>query len=396
MRPLKKIYCRGFQTVFRLILPFLPYRDPKILHRLGEVPPLLKEKKIRRVLLVTDENLRKIGVTAPLEEALEQAGIFCAVYDETVPNPTVANAEAARETYLDNGCEAVIAFGGGSPMDCAKALCARIARPDRSLLQMKGLLKVRRATPLLIAVPTTAGSGSETTLAAVITDEKSHHKYVINDFALIPSYAVPDPAVTATLPKAVAAATGMDALTHAVEAFIGRSTTKETRADALKAVELIFRHLEKVCENGAEEDREQMLYASYLAGKAFTRSYVGYVHAVAHSLGGAYGTPHGETNAILLPHVLRAYGEAAEHKLALLADAAGIGGSGEKEKAAAFIAAIEAMNRRLGIPDDIGALKEDDIPALARRADKEANPLYPVPRLMDAKELESLYRAVLK
>ena len=396
MRPLKKIYCRGFQTVFRLILPFLPYRDPKILHRLGEVPPLLKEKKIRRVLLVTDENLRKIGVTAPLEEALEQAGIFCAVYDETVPNPTVANAEAARETYLDNGCEAVIAFGGGSPMDCAKALCARIARPDRSLLQMKGLLKVRRATPLLIAVPTTAGSGSETTLAAVITDEKNHHKYVINDFALIPSYAVPDPAVTATLPKAVAAATGMDALTHAVEAFIGRSTTKETRADALKAVELIFRHLEKACENGAEEDREQMLYASFLAGKAFTRSYVGYVHAVAHSLGGAYGTPHGETNAILLPHVLRAYGEAAEHKLALLADAAGIGGSGEKEKAAAFIAAIEAMNRRLRIPDDIGMLKEDDIPSLARRADKEANPLYPVPRLMDAKELESLYRAVLK
>ena len=396
MRPLKKIYCRGFQTVFRLILPFLPYRDPKILHRLGEVPPLLKEKKIRRVLLVTDENLRKIGVTAPLEEALEQAGIFCAVYDETVPNPTVANAEAARETYLDNGCEAVIAFGGGSPMDCAKALCARIARPDRSLLQMKGLLKVRRATPLLIAVPTTAGSGSETTLAAVITDEKSHHKYVINDFALIPSYAVPDPAVTATLPKAVAAATGMDALTHVVEAFIGRSTTKETRADALKAVELIFRHLEKACENGAEEDREQMLYASFLAGKAFTRSYVGYVHAVAHSLGGAYGTPHGETNAILLPHVLRAYGEAAEHKLALLADAAGIGGSGEKEKAAAFIAAIEAMNRRLRIPDDIGMLKEDDIPSLARRADKEANPLYPVPRLMDAKELESLYRAVLK
>ena len=396
MRPLKKIYCRGFQTVFRLILPFLPYRDPKILRRVGDVPPLLKEKKIRRVLLVTDENLRKIGGTAPLEEALEQTGVFCAVYDETVPNPTVANAEAAREKYLVNGCEAVIAFGGGSPMDCTKALCARIARPDRSLLQMKGLLKVRRATPLLIAVPTTAGSGSETTLAAVITDEKSHHKYVINDFALIPSYAVQDPAVTATLPRAVAAATGMDALTHAVEAFIGRSTTKETRADALKAVELIFRHLEKVCENGAEEDREQMLYASFLAGKAFTRSYVGYVHAVAHSLGGAYGTPHGETNAILLPHVLRAYGEAAEHKLALLADAAGIGGSGEKEKAAAFIAAIEAMNRRLGIPDAIGELKEEDIPALARRADKEANPLYPVPRLMDAKELESLYRAVLK
>ena len=395
MRPLKKICCRGFQTVFRLALPFLPYRDPKILRCLGDVPPLLKEKNIRRVLLVTDKNLRKIGGTSPLEEALEEADVFCAVYDETVANPTVANAEAARKKYLDNNCEALIAFGGGSPMDCAKALCARIARPDRSLLQMKGLLKVGRATPLLIAVPTTAGSGSETTLAAVITDEQSHHKYVINDFALIPSYAVLDPTVTATLPKAVAAATGMDALTHAVEAFIGRSTTKETRADALKAVELVFQHLEKACEE-EEDARKQMLYASYLAGKAFTRSYVGYVHAVAHSLGGAYGTPHGEANAILLPHVLRAYGENCEHKLALLADAAGIEGHSEKEKAAAFIAAIEEMNRRLGIPDVIGELKEEDIPALARTADKEANPLYPVPRLMDAKELESLYRAVLK
>ena len=395
MRPLKKIYCRVFQGVFRLALPVLPYRNPEILRRLGDVPPRLKKKNIRRVLMVTDKNLRSLGLTAPLEEALSETGIFCAVYDQTVPNPTVRNAEEARKMYLDNGCEAVIAFGGGSPMDCAKALCARIARPKRSLLQMKGLLKVGRATPLLIAVPTTAGSGSETTLAAVITDEKSHHKYVINDFALIPSYAVLDPAVTATLPKAVAAATGMDALTHAVEAFIGRSTTKETRADALKAVKLIFQYLEAACA-GEEEARAQMLYASYLAGKAFTRSYVGYVHAVAHSLGGAYGTPHGEANAILLPHVLRAYGETAEHKLALLADAAGIGGSGEKEKAAAFIAAIEAMNRRLGIPDAIGELKEEDITALARRADKEANPLYPVPRLMDAKELESLYRAVLK
>ncbi|MGM9567311.1 MAG: iron-containing alcohol dehydrogenase, partial [Clostridia bacterium] len=204
MRPLKKIYCRVFQSVFRLVLPILPYRNPEILRRLGDVPPRLKEKNIRRVLMVTDENLRNLGLTAPLEEALWKAGVFCAVYDRTVPNPTVANAEEAREIYLDNGCEAVIAFGGGSPMDCAKALCARIARPRRSLLQMKGLLKVGRPTPLLIAVPTTAGSGSEATLAAVITDEKSHHKYVINDFALIPSYAVLDPAVTATLPKAVA------------------------------------------------------------------------------------------------------------------------------------------------------------------------------------------------
>ncbi|MGM9566595.1 MAG: iron-containing alcohol dehydrogenase, partial [Clostridia bacterium] len=208
------------------------------------------------------------------------------------------------------------------------------------------------------------------------------------------SYAVLDPAVTATLPKAVAAATGMDALTHAVEAFIGRSTTKDTRTDALKAVKLIFQHLETACE-GVEEARKQMLYASYLAGKAFTRSYVGYVHAVAHSLGGAYGTPHGEANAVLLPHVLKAYGKHSEHKLALLAAAAGIQGNSEEEKAKAFIEAIIRMNHRLGIPDTIGELREEDIPSLARTADKEANPLYPVPRLMDAKELETLYRAIL-
>lgn len=396
MHPLKKIYCRGVQAAFRLAIPFLPYRKPQILEGVHAVTPLLTERKIRRVLLVTGGNLRHLGITAPLERMLAEAGIHCAVYDKTVVNPTVENAEEARKIYQAEKCEAIIAFGGGSPMDCAKAAGARIARPNRSLLQMKGLLKIRKALPLLITIPTTAGSGSETTLAAVITNAQNHHKYVINDFALIPSFAVLDPAVTAALPPAIAAATGMDALTHAVEAFIGGSTTKDTRADALKAVKLIFSNLEKACTERDERARRAMLYASHLAGRAFTKSYVGYVHAVAHTLGGAYNTPHGVANAVLLPNVLEAYGKSAEHKLAVLAAAAGLDSKDEAALAAALIDAIRRLNRRLGLPDAVDDLKEEDIPRLALLADAEANPLYPVPKLMDAKELEALYRTVLK
>ena len=396
MHPVKKIYCRAFQTVFRIAIPVLPYRKPQTLDGLRSIPGILKEKKADSVLLVTDENLRKLGLTKRLEEFLAEAGIACHVHDKVVPNPTTDNVEAARAVYIAGKCKAIIAFGGGSPMDCAKATAARIARPHKSLPKMKGLLKVMKPTPTIIAVPTTAGSGSETTLAAVITNSENHHKYVINDFVLIPKYAVLDPAVTASLPKHVASTTGMDVLTHAVEAFIGRSTTKDTRADAIEATRLVFENLENACTVNDEESRRNMLHASFLAGSAFTKSYVGYVHAVAHTLGGAYNVPHGLANAVLLPNVLEAYGEAAEERLSILANVIGLSGNTEEEKAKLFIKAIREMNRRLDIPTVIEELQEEDIPRLAKLADAEANPLYPVPVLWDAKELESLYYTVLK
>ena len=396
MHPVKKVYCRAFQTVFRIAIPVLPYRKPQVLDGLRSIPGILKEKKADSVLLVTDENLRRLGLTKRLEEFLAEAGIACHVFDKVVPNPTTDNVEAARAVYIKGKCKAIIAFGGGSPMDCAKATAARIARPHKSLPKMKGLLKVLKPTPTLIAVPTTAGSGSETTLAAVITNSENHHKYVINDFVLIPKFAVLDPAVTESLPKHVASTTGMDALTHAVEAFIGRSTTKETRADAIEATRLVFENLENACTVNDEESRRNMLNASYLAGSAFTKSYVGYVHAVAHTLGGAYNVPHGLANAVLLPNVLEAYGEAAEERLAILATTIGLSGNTEEEKAKLFIKAIREMNKRLEIPTVIEELQREDIPRLAKLADAEANPLYPVPVLWDAKELESLYYTVLK
>lgn len=396
MNTLKKIYCRTFQTCFRIAIPVLPYRKPEILNDISELPSLFRSKGIRNVLLVTDKGIRKAGITSNLETLMKENGINLAVYDSTVANPTTDNVEEARRLYISSGAEAIIGFGGGSSIDAAKAVGARIAYPKKPLSKMEGIIKVWRKIPLLIAVPTTAGTGSETTLASVIVDSNTRHKYPINSFPLIPRYAVLDPEVTKTLPPHLTASTGLDALTHAIEAYIGRSTTKETRADAKEAVRLIFQSLEKAYNNGNDMDaRRDMLKAAYSAGRAFTISYVGYVHAVAHSLGGKYNIPHGLANAVLLPYVLRSYGESAYRKLAELASEVGITGQTDKEKATDFIDAIEAMERRMNIPQKLEGIREEDIPELSRYADKEANPLYPVPRLMDADELVPFYHDVM-
>ena len=396
MNSIRKLYCRAFQLVFRIALPFLPYREPKLLEGVQGVAELLARKNVSQVLLVTDKGICSHGLTRPLEDALAEAGIGVSVFDDTVANPTVANVEAARRLYLDAGCRAIIAFGGGSSMDCAKACGARIARPNKPLAKMEGLLHVMRPLPLLIAVPTTAGTGSETTLAAVITDEKTRHKYPINDFSLIPHYAVLDPDVTLGLPPQLTATTGMDALTHAVEAYIGRSTTRGTRAAAVEAVRLIFANLPEAYFNGHDrEARANMLRAAYLAGTAFTKSYVGYVHAVAHSLGGRYGIAHGLANSVLLPVVLRAYGPAAWKKLARLARAAGVSdAASDREAAESFIACIEGMNAAMDIPETLPGIRSEDIPQLARYADHEANPLYPVPVLWGPDQLAEMYKKV--
>ena len=398
MNPLRKAYCRVFQTAFRIALPVLPYFEPETLQSVDEVPALLREKGISSVLLVTDQGLKGLGLTNRLEEALAEAGIACAIYADTVPNPTVANVEAALALYKQQGCAAIIGFGGGSPMDCAKGVAARVARPNKRLGQLRGLLHVHARTPLLIAVPTTAGTGSEVTLAAVITDGEKHHKYVINDFALIPNYAVHDYRLTVGLPPQVTSTTGMDALTHAVEAYIGRSTNAFTRGCAEQAVRLINENLRAAYEDGANsEARANMLRAAYLAGNAFTRSYVGYVHGIAHSLGGQYGTPHGLANAVALPHVLRAYGQACYPKLARLARAGGVVPASMSNDAAAaqrFICWIDEMNEAMGIPRHLDCIKPEDVPTMAAHADSESNPLYPVPVLWDAEELGRLYGVI--
>ena len=394
MNTLRKIYCRAFQKAFHIAIPFLPYRKPKIAGSVRELPEIIMRHKCTHVLIITDGGIMKLGLTRRLEKALKEAGIPYTIYDKTVANPTTVNVCEALELYHKEGCDAIIGFGGGSSMDCAKAVGACAVKPNQSLAQMKGILKVHKKLPLLMAVPTTAGTGSETTLAAVITDADTRYKYAINDFPLIPRYAVLDPKVTLSLPPFITATTGMDALTHAVEAYIGNSTTIDTRRDALKAVKLIFENIDSAYEHGDNiQARRNMLHASFYAGCAFTKSYVGYVHAVAHSLGGQYNVPHGFANAILLPLVLREYGSCINKKLHRLAIAAGLADKNtpDHEAAELFIRAIEEMKERLGIVNIVKEIQETDILKLAHYADKEANPLYPVPKLMDASELEKFY-----
>ena len=397
MNIFKKLYCRTFQTIFRIAIPILPYHEPIILHNNDELVKILKDNNVKSVLLVTDRGLTNLGLYNSLVDTARENGIKVSIYDGTVANPTTKNVDEAVKIYKDNACSAIIAFGGGSPMDCAKATGARIARPKKSLGKMKGILKVNKKLPLLIAVPTTAGTGSETTLAAVITDSETRHKYAINDFPLIPRYAMLDANLTVGLPKFVTATTGMDALTHAIEAYIGRSTTKDTRKNSLEAVKLVFENLHVAYEDGANlTARENMLQAAFLAGLAFTKSYVGYVHAIAHSLGGKYNVAHGLANAIILPYVLKKYGRHIYKKLWQMGVYANLFDDKTSIEAGAkiFIEKIEAMNKSMSIGTNIPEIQEADIPALAITAEKEGNPLYPVPVLYTAKQLEDIYYEV--
>lgn len=397
MNLIKRIYCRAFQTVFKLAIPILPYRLPKILNSVDEIASLLVSKKVSSVLLITDNFLRTSKLTENLEKLLEQNNIKCAVYDKTQANPTIINVEEARGLYIQNGCQMIIAFGGGSPMDCAKAVGARIACPNRSINQLKGILKVWKKIPTLIAIPTTAGTGSEVTVASLITDSETKHKCTINSFPLIPHYAVLDPVITYSLPKHLTSTTGLDALTHAVEAYIGNSTTQQTRECALEATRMIFENISIAYNDGTNyEARKNMLNASHKAGIAFTKSYVGYVHAIAHTLGGQYNIAHGLANAVLLPVVLEEYGDKIYRKLYELALYVGICEKEDSYEVGAkkFIASIKELNRTLNIPTSFKDIVDEDIPLMARHADKEANPLYPVPMLWDIEKLEKIYHKV--
>lgn len=395
MNIFKKIYCRTFQTIFRIALPFLPYKEPKMLRSNDEVIEVLKRLNKKSVLLVTDKGIRGLKLTEKLEKLILKSGLKLSVYDGVVPNPTSDNVAEALEIYKNNDCDSMIAFGGGSVMDCAKAAGARVVYPNKSLAQMKGVMKVLKKTPLLIAVPTTAGTGSETTLAAVITDSETRHKYAINSFPLIPEYALLDASLTVGLPQHITSTTGMDALTHAVEAFIGKSTTTLTRKAALESVKLIFENLTLAYENGKNiEARENMLIASFKAGVAFTRSYVGYVHAIAHSLGGKYNVPHGLANAVILPYVLKAFGKSVYKKLWKMGVYAGLFDKTVSYETGAklFIEKIEGMNKQMNIPEKISQINEKDIDELAKIAEHEANPLYPVPVLWTIQDLKEIYK----
>ena len=389
------MYYRLFQKSFKLMIPILPYREPKLLKNYQDLIKLVKDNS--NTILVTDKGVSGLGLIDNLKNIFQVNNLNLIIFDNVVANPTTDNVEDAYKVYCENNCDMIIGFGGGSSIDLAKALGVRVVKPKKSLSKLKGVLKVRKKLPTLVAIPTTAGTGSETTLASVIVDSQTRHKYAINDFCLIPKYAILDANLILNLPKQITATTGMDALTHAIEAYIGNSCTKQTKLYALQAVKLIFENLLECYNNPHNfQARENMLNASYKAGLAFTKSYVGYVHAIAHSLGGKYNTAHGFANAIILPCVLRKYGKKIYKKLWELGRYANLFDEKTPKEVGAkiFIEKIEDMNDVMNIGTTIHDIKEEDIPELALIAEKEANPLYPVPVIYSAKQLEDIYYEV--
>lgn len=398
---LTKAWYRVYQKCFKVAMCLMDWSSPQLLEGAGSIlqlPQFIKDKGIKKVLVVTDKGLMGLHLLDPMFAKLDEVGIEYVVYDGVQPNPTIPNIEECKDAYIQNGCEGIIAFGGGSPMDCAKVAAARVVKPNQTVRKMRGQLKILKKLPPFFAVPTTAGTGSETTVAAVVTDPETHEKNAVNDPCIRPKYAVLDPELTVGLPPHITSTTGMDALTHAVEAYIGHSNTKDTRFEAETATKLIFDNLEKAYQNGADlEARGNMLKGSFYAGRAFTHAYVGYVHAIAHNLGGLYGTPHGLANAVILPYVLDYYADAAYPQLAKLADIVGITtpDMSVADKGKKFIAEIRRMNKDMNIPEKFDMIKEEDIPLLVQRALKEANPLYPVPKIMDKADCEAVIRSFM-
>ncbi len=395
----ERAYCRGFQGILKLGNYFMGYRMPVFWEGSGKVKALgaiLKAQGINDVLVVTGSGMVGRGQVQPMLAGFEENGIRYTLQTYDRPDPTSEDVELGYETYQSSGCKAIVALGGGSRIDCAKGIAAKAAQPKKQVSQLQGLMKVHRKTPVLIAVPTTAGAGSETTLAAVITDGATHRKASINDPFLIPKYAVLDPELTVALPPFTTATTGMDALAHAVEAYTNHTyNTKLENRLAKEAVKLIYDNLLLAVEDGTNlEARQNMQRGAFCAGRAFTRGCVGYVHAVGHTLGGLYGVPHGLAMAVLLPKVMRQFGAPAHRRLAELAEVCGIPGGSAAEKAEGFLAWMEETNAKMGLPHGFDCIEDRDIPQMIAWARREANPLYPVPVIWGAADFEELIRSV--
>lgn len=399
---LLKIYSRSYQWIMKQSAHLLNWQPPTVINCVGcieKLGPKLTENKIKKVLIVTDDGIVDAGLLNNLLASLDNDNIIYFIYKGTVANPTTDNVEDAYKVYSEQDCDGLIGFGGGSAIDCAKAVGIAAARNSTDLNAVRGVLKVKKPLPYLAVVPTTAGTGSEATIATVITDSKTLEKYTIIDTKIMPDAAVLDPELLLGLPPDMTAYSGMDALAHAVEAYINRSNTKQTAMLSEEAVELIYKNLYQSYQDGNDiNTRTNMQRASYFAGKAFTRAYVGNVHAMAHAVGAKYNLQHGKTVARILPYVLEAYGETVHSKLAHLGDIAEVTEHDDsiKEKAQKFIDSIKELNVRMDIGSTFKELEEKDIKSLSDTAYKEANPLYPVPVIFTKSDFSSLYKEMIR
>ncbi len=397
----QKLYYRTYQALMGLLLKCTPFPKQTVISgagSIGKIPSILKENKISNILLVCSKSVRKHGLLDKLLLELDDNDILYTIFEDIKPNPTTTNVEEGHKLYIENGCQAIVAIGGGSPLDCAKLIGVKVTSPKLAYETMHHITGIKRPIPLMIAVPTTAGTGSESTVAAVITDEHQHSKYSALSLFLMPKYAILDETLTLGLPKDFSAYTGMDALTHAIEAYVGNFNTSYTSNEALKAIKLIFENIERVYFEPLNiEARKNMLIASNYAANAFTRAYVGYVHSISHALSALYDVGHGKTNAIILPYVLKFYGKSIEPKLAHIAIYTGLGERSEAPSLLAqkVITKIEALNKTMGIPNKVNEINTEDIDLIVDKALTEANPSYPVPKIMSTNECMSLVRKLI-
>ncbi len=397
---LKVFFFKVWQFMLKISTPLLFFRTPHLFTGPGSSLKLCEHiaaQGVRNLLIVTDAMLVKLGLLKPMQDKLTQLGVSVVVYDGVMPNPTIEQIENGLAMLKQHQCTAILAIGGGSSIDAAKVIAARATNPYK-IVHMSGLMRVAFKLLPLYAVPTTAGTGSEVTIAAVVSDPSNTRKFAIMSPRMVPIAAALDGALMTGLPPPITSATGMDALTHAVEAYISRNHTSKTDAEALEATRLIMQNLPTAVKNGGNvEARQNMALASFRAGVAFTTAGVGYVHAIAHNFGAYYHVPHGLANAIILPRVLDFSKPNCTPRLAKLAEVSGLkkGNESDAQLADAFIARVRAMNQEFGIPTQVDKLKADDIPAITDKALTEAHLFYAVPRYMDTRECEAFIRQML-
>ena len=386
------------QAIFSPIQKTQLYMQPRMIkgeHALLDLVDVLKEKHLTHYMIVTTPGFIKRGTLQSFFEALTQNDIQYSIFHDVKPDPEISDVEKLKEMFIKDGCQALIAIGGGSAIDCSKAALACVPMKNLDVKTILHTGRVSKQLPLLIAVPTTAGTGSEVTAGAVITDPIKKRKYALSHLFLIPKYAVLDASLLTSLPAKMTAYSGMDALTHAIEAYINCFNNRKTNEYALCAIKSIFQYLVPSFEDGLNmQYRLELLEASYNAGVAISNNYVGYVHAIAHGIGGMYHLQHGMINAIILPIVLEEYGGAVVGKLATIADVVGITGATDQDKSKQFIQKLKDLNQIFSIPTSIPEIQEEDIHYLATGAEKEGNPTYPTPVTWNVAQFEKVIRKI--
>ena len=397
---MKNLYYKFMAIVVTWLLRLLPRNAPVVYKGLNSALVLCEQVAVlgfSKVLIVTDNFLGSSGILDGIKATLEKSGVEFAVYDGVLPDPAFDQVQAGEAVYRSEACQAVIAVGGGSVLDAAKMVAMLNTNPG-PLDSFDGIQKCKKPGVPLFAIPTTAGTGSEITLAAIITDPVSHRKIPVVDSKMIPGYVALDAEIMKGMPPGITAATGMDALTHAVESYLSKASTESTELQAKAAVRLIFNNLVAAYHDGGNmEARDGMAVAAFYAGAAFGKTSVGYVHGIAHQLGRVCGTPHGNANAMVLPEVLAAYGECVHQRLADLARTVNLDDSGasDSQLAGDFIQAIADMRKEMELPLQPKDLKAQDIPGIVEEALAEAGALYPVPRYMSADEVRYIVNGLL-